>query len=194
MKFPANVRTTYFDISIEGYFNGVCPGCNSNNLKIRSSRKRTVPDLGSPIEKRIARIKMATFECNQCGKKFSPKHPDYPSKFEYSLAIIKYALDCYYNYNFSGPAIAHTLKDLHQVDIPIDTIHSWIKFHSDDYFKAMNRKSPQADPKTIKSIAIDGTFITGGKDVIGKKKPVDLLSLIRAKNGTYLLTWSRKKI
>ncbi|GAH27438.1 unnamed protein product, partial [marine sediment metagenome] len=49
------------------------------------------------------------------------------------------------------------------------------------------------NPELIKTITIDGTFISTGKDVIGKKKPVVSLSVSKAKNGTYLLTLSEMK-
>lgn len=194
MHFPSKVRVTSFDISLEEYFEGACPYCHSTHLTIRSSRLRTVPDLGTPLEKRIARIKMATFRCNDCGKKFSPKHPDYPQKFEYSLAIITYALDCYYKHNSSGTEIAQNLLTLHQVEVPVDTINSWIKLLSADYFKARKQKPPKADPQEIKTLSVDGTFVSTGKDIIGKKKPVDLLSVTKRKNGTYALTWSRMRL
>ena len=193
MKFPSAVRITYLDVAISDYFEGACPSCHSTNLKIRSSRTRTVPELGSPIEKRIARIKVATFHCKSCGSQFTPEHPDYPPKFEYSLAILQYALDCYYQYNLSGTTIARVLHDLHQVEVPVDTVNSWIKLLSAEYFKAKPAKTPPPDSDPPKTITVDGTFTSVGKDVIGKKKHVDLLSVTRTKSGTYLLTWSRKK-
>lgn len=193
MKFPSEVRTTYSEIVIGDYFDGACPCCPAPDLKIRSSRIRTVPDLGSPLEKRIARIKVVTFECKSCGTQFTPEHPEYPPKFEYSLAILKYALDCYYQYNLSGTAIARILHDLHQVDVPVDIVNSWIKLLSAAYFKARPAKIPQPDSSPPKTVTVDGTFTSVGREIIGKKKHVDLLSVTSTKSGTYLLTWSRKK-
>lgn len=192
MKFPAEVRTTYVERAIEAYFDGRCPSCHSTDLKIRSSRIRTVPDLGTPIEKRLVRIKMATFECHTCGATFSPTDPDFPAKFEYSLAIIKYALDCFYKYNTSGTNIARALQDLHQVAVPVDTINSWVKLLSKDYCQARAPQLPPEGTPPIKTCAVDGTFVSVGKEIMGKKKPVDSLSVTKTKNGTYLLTWFRK--
>jgi len=91
---------------------------------------------------------------------------------------------------------------LHNVDVPVDTIYTWIKRLSDDYAKAMLPKeetplasnteaSVMQEPKQedrVKTIAVDGTFVTTGVDVIGKKRPVVLLSLTRRPDGTLLPT------
>ena len=91
---------------------------------------------------------------------------------------------------------------LHNVDVPVDTIYTWIKRLSDTYAKTLLLKedeplasnaetSAEQEPKkedTVKTIAVDGTFVTTGVDVIGKKKPVVLLSLTRRPDGTLLPT------
>jgi hypothetical protein len=96
---------------------------------------------------------------------------------------------------------------LHNVDVPVDTIYTWIKRLSDDYAKTMlpNEQSPSTinaeaqvmqEPKqeiSVKTIAVDGTFVTTGVDVIGKKKPVVLLSLTRRPDGTLLPTSKKPK-
>jgi len=78
-------------------------------------------------------------------------------------------LDCYYKYNSSSTEIAQPLTTLHQVEVYVDTINSWIKLLSADYFKARKKKPPKEDPKAIKTLAVDGTFVSVGKDAIGKK-------------------------
>ena len=157
-------------------------------------------DLGTPIEQRIARVTMATIECNACGCTFTPVPREYPLKYEYSLAVITYALARYYHENASANSIQKSLKLLHNVDVPVDTIYKWIKRLSDDYAKTMLVKedTPASSiagatvtegtkqESDVKTIAIDGTFVTTGVDVVGKKKPVVLLSLTRRKNGTLL--------
>ena len=193
MNFKKVVKTTYFDIPVEDYFNGACPKCGSKLLKIRSSYKRAISDLGAPREKRFVRIKINYFECEKCGQSFSPKHPDYPPKLEYTPSIITYVLDSYYQFNSSGNEIALELKKKHKVDIPPDTIYSWIKCYSKEYLKSIHKEKTIINPELIKTITIDGTFTSTGKDVIGKKKPVVSLSVSKAKNGTYLLTLSEMK-
>ena len=101
MNFTTVVKTTYSDIPVEDYFNGACPKCGSETLRIRSSYKRVIPDLGAPREKRFIRIKINYFQCETCGVSFSPKHPDFPSKLEYAPSIIFYALERYYRDNIS---------------------------------------------------------------------------------------------
>jgi hypothetical protein len=118
-----------------------------------------------------------------------------------------YAMVRYYHENASANTIQKGLKMLHNVDVPVDTIYTWIKRLSDDYAKTMRPKgdAPLAsnaevpvmqEPKQedgVKTIAVDGTFVTTGVDVIGKKKPVVLLSLTRRPDGTLLPTSKKPK-
>lgn len=194
VNFTNQIRTNYADISIEDYFDGCCPSCKSRDLKIRSSRKRIIPDLGTPIESRFNRIEIKTFECKACKCTFTPKHPDYPPKLEYSPSIIRYSLDRFYKNNSTGNEISADLKKLHNVDIPVDTIHSWIKIYSEDYLNSVIQSKPKEDPLPIKTITIDGTFTSVGKDVVGKKPRAAFLSVSREKNGTYLIILSKKKV
>jgi len=193
MNFKTVVKTSYSDIPVEEYFNGTCTKCGSLILKIRSSYKRVISDLGAPREKRFVRIKINYFECEKCGHSFSPKHPDFPSKLEYTPSIILYVLERYYRDNISGKKIAHVLKDSHNVEVPVDTVNSWIKIHSKEYLNSIERKKTVENPKSIKTVTIDGTYTSAGRDIIGKKKPVVSLSVTKAKNGTYLLTLSEMR-
>ncbi len=185
-----DVKASYHDIPVEEYFDGACPECRSLVLKIRSSYKRVIPDLGAPREKRFLSIKINYFECEKCGHSFSPKHPDFPSKLEYTPSIILYVLERYYRDNISGNKIACVLKNSHNVDVPVDTVNTWIKIHSKAYLISIEKEKTLLSPELIKAITIDGTFTSTGRDVIGKKKPVVSLSVTKEKNGTYLLTLS----
>jgi transposase-like protein len=198
--FDITVKVVRQDVPVSAHLNGQCLQCKSMDTKIRSSYTREVTDLGTPIEQRIARVTMATIECNACGCTFTPVPREYPLKYEYSLAIITYALARYYHENASANSIQKSLKLLHNVDVPVDTIYTWIKRLSEDYAKTMLVKedTPTSSiasatltegtkqESNVKTIAIDGTFVTTGVDVVGKKKPVVLLSLTRRKNGTLL--------
>jgi transposase-like protein len=207
MEFDITVKVTRQDVPVSAHFDGRCLQCKSTDTKIRSSYTREVVDLGTPIEQRIARVTMATIECNACGCTFTPVPREYPLKYEYSLAVIMYAMVRYYHENASANTIQKGLKMLHNVDVPVDTIYTWIKRLSDDYAKTMRPKgdAPLAsnaevpvmqEPKQedgVKTIAVDGTFVTTGVDVIGKKKPVVLLSLTRRPDGTLLPTSKKPK-
>jgi len=82
------------------------------------------------------------------------------------------------------------LKNSHEVDVPMDMVNSWIKLHSNAYLKTINQKKSLEHPESIKTVTLNGTFTSTGRDVIGKKKPVVSLSLTKQKSGTYLLTLS----
>lgn len=193
MDFKTAIKTTYTDISYKDYFDGVCPTCQSTALTIRSSYTRTIPDLGGPREKRYVRIEVKYFICKDCGARFSPKHPEYPPKLEYTPNIILYALERYYQDNVSAPQIADVLNNSHQVDVPPDTVHTWIKLHSKAYLNSIEKDKSLDEAELIKAVTIDGTYTSTGRDIIGKKKPVVSLSVTREKNGTYLLTLSEKR-
>jgi len=96
---------------------------------------------------------------------------------------------------------------LHNVDVPVDTIYTWIKRLSEDYAKTMESRpetpehspalttesSPPEDQEEIKTIAVDGTHVTTGVDVVGNKEPVVFLSLTRRADGTLLPTSKKRK-
>ena len=193
MNFKTVLRTTYSDIPVEDYFGGACPKCGSKVLKIRSSYKRVIADLGAPREKRFIRIKINYYKCESCSHDFSPKHSEYPPKLEYSPSIILYSLERYYRDNISAKKIAHVLKNSHNIEVPTDTVNTWIKQHSKEYLKSIEREKTLENPESIKTVSIDGTFTSTGRDVIGKKKPAVLLSVTRGKNGTYSLTLSEMR-
>ena len=48
MNFKTVVKTSYSNIPVEEYFNGTCTKCGFLVLKIRSSYKRIICDLGAP--------------------------------------------------------------------------------------------------------------------------------------------------
>lgn len=205
MKFITIIAEKHHPVPVSAHFNGLCLQCLSPDTKIRSSYVREVVDLGTPFEQRIADVTMATIECNACGCTFTPVPQEYPLKYEYSLAVITWAMARYYHENASANTIQQSLKLLHNVKVPVDTIYTWIKRLSADFAKTMEPPAPTTNPTTsttpdatpsekeseVKTIAIDGTFVTTGVDVVGKKKPVVFLSLTRRKDGT-LLPKSRK--
>jgi len=194
MDFEKRVKITYTDIPIEDYFNGNCPKCNSKNLKIRTSRKRRIKELGTPLEKRFICIKVVKYQCNECGNRFSPKHPDFHPNYTYTPSVLLYALERYHQNNISGNEIGYELRNFHNVDVPDDTVYTWIKILSEDYLNSISKTKFIEDPETIKTITIDGTFVSTGKDIVGKKKRVDLLSVTKEKGGTYALMWSERRI
>src|SRR5271157_5348064 len=207
MDFITDVKVVHIAVPVTAHFDGHCLQCNSTDVKIRSSYTREVTELGTPFEGRIAVVVMATIECNSCGCTFTPVPREYPLKYEYSLAVITWAMARYYHENASANVIQQGLKMLHNVDVPVDTIYTWIKRLSADYAKTMEPKpstpGPEPSPSTgttqlegqeeVKTIAVDGTFVTTGVDLVGKKEPVVFLSLTRRANGTLLPTSKKRK-
>ncbi len=188
MDFDLKIRTTIRDIPPEAYFDGKCPFCGSFHLIIRSSYIRKIPDLGSPLEKIIVHLKVCLFFCQNCQATFTPEHPLFPPKLEYSRAIIDLSLSRYHYRNDSGERIASDLMEFHQVPVPAATVYSWLKTYSPDFLKAKIDQQPE-DLSHIKTITVDGTFVNTGSAVIGKKKDVESLSVTKLEDGRYLLMW-----
>ncbi|MHA1168475.1 MAG: hypothetical protein ACTSRU_11680 [Candidatus Hodarchaeales archaeon] len=189
MKFDKPVKRVFKDISHEDFFDGKCPFCGSTDLVTRTSRVRELADLGSTVEKVIVRLVVTTFRCKECSKTFTPEHPLYPPKFEYSHAIIEYSLTRYHYHNVSGNIIARDLALLHNISVSEATVYSWLKQHSPEFLKSKLDRDQTDIPGTIKAITVDGTFVATGKDIIGKKKHVDSLSVTKLASGEYLLMW-----
>lgn len=189
MKFDDPITTVYENHGIESYFGGKCPLCGSFELSKRSSRERRVPDLGSPTKKVIAVLQIVTFSCQSCKMEFSPEHSLFPPKYEYSKAIITYALSRSHYHNASGNEITRDLLMLHQIEISPKTIYTWIDKLGPEFTKEKIDANPTVLPAHIKSITIDGTFVTMGKQLIGKKKDVESLSVTKLADDRYLLMW-----
>jgi len=136
MKFDKPIRHVFKDIDHKEFFTGKCPFCSSTDLVVRSSRVCELPDLGSTVKKVTVRLRVTTLRCKECNKTFTPEHPLYPPKFEYSHYIIEYFLTHYHYHNVSGNVIARDLTLLHNVSVSEATVYSWLKQHSPDFLKA----------------------------------------------------------
>jgi len=189
MDFNKQIRTTEKDIDINEIFDGICPFCNSTNIKRRSSKIRKLQELGSPLEKIIIFLTVRTYECTSCTRQFTPEHPFYPPKYKVSQAIIEYALARYNYNNNSGNEIAKDLRNLHQVDVSEATVYFWLKEHSPEFIKTKLARDENNLPQNIKAISIDGSYTSIANDIIGKKKDVESLSVTKLENGQYLLMW-----
>jgi hypothetical protein len=127
--------------------------------------------------------------CQDCQATFTPEHASFPPDMEYSQAIVEYALTSFHYNNDSGEVIARNLGRLHQVDVPVATVYSWLKTYSPAFLKAQIDGRPTEDLSHIKTITIDGTYVHTGSAVIGKKKHVESLSVTKLADGRYLLMW-----
>ncbi len=188
MKFDSEIKKTERNIKIKDYFSMKCPFCDSKNIKIRSSRIRKIQDLGSPFEKVTINLKVAYITCSDCKAKFKPEHPSFPPKLEYSKAIVDYALMRYHYENTSGNQISQSLRRVHNVDVPEATVYTWLKEYSPEFLK-VRIENKKLDVSQIKTITVDGTYVSAGKDIIGKKKDVESLSVTKLDDGRFLLMW-----
>jgi transposase len=189
MEFDNEMKTTIKTIAIQDYFERACPLCPSKELVIKDSRVRIIPDLGSLLEKVVIHLEVKTYQCKACKAIFTPEHPFFPPKYEYSKAIIEYALFHYHYRNTSGNVIAQDLRLFHQVDVPEATVYSWLKAHSPQFVKARLKNNEEALPESIKVVSLDGSYVSVAKELIGKKKGVESFSVTQLDDGRFLLMW-----
>jgi hypothetical protein len=189
MDFDVILQITKRGREPKDFFDGKCPFCGKSHIIIRSSYKREIPDMGTPLEKVIVSLKVCLYYCQDCKATFTPEDPLFPPKLEYSRAILYYALMSFHYNNDSGETISKHLAQLHQVQVPAATIYSWLKEHSPNFLKARIEKQKPEDLAHLKTITVDGSYVHTGTAVIGKKKDVESLSVTKLTEGRYLLMW-----
>ena len=191
MDFKVETRTTILEEHFQDYFSGECLFCGGKNYKIVDSWNKTVSQLGGPSWKVCINVEMKTIQClnPQCKMQYSPEHPHFPKGLQYSLDIVKKALNQAHRFTTSADKIALQLKEEHNVDVSSKTIQKWINEYSEKYFEAYFKEKPKSAIQDFRAITVDGTWFNRGKDVIGKKKDVQSLSVTKLPGGHYLLTW-----
>lgn len=191
MDFNRTSKTIVIPEKFIDYYSGMCPFCGCKNYKIIDTWKHSVSELGGPKRKIMVDIESKRIKClnSKCGIEFTPEHPNYPKGFEFSLDVIEQSLNKAHQFNISAEQIAFDLEINNSVTVHPKTIQSWINLYSEEYFTAYFKRDPEQAKKAFKSITIDGTYFTAGKKIIGKKKDVQLSSVIRLPDGSFLLTW-----
>ena len=189
MDFSKCVKKEIVKISVMEYAPNTCPFCNSDEIKIRTSHKRNISELGNISKEQQIELHVATFKCKGCGCKYTPQHPDYPKGYSYSKNVIQTALSMHFKKNLSGNKIAAQLADYYNVQVPSKTIYSWINDLTEDFMKNEFKTEPIKALEAYKSLTIDGTGFSMGTDVIGKKNDAQSSSVVKLSNGIYLLTW-----
>lgn len=189
MDFNNHVKKEVVKISADKYAPEACPFCGSEKISKRSSRKRRIPEIGNLNTEVIVELEVVLFKCEDCGMVYTPEHPDYPKKFEYSKRIIQTTLSMHFRKNLSGNKIADFLAEYCRVLIPPKTIYSWINNLTEDFMKSEFKTEPERALDAYKALTIDGTHFNLGKKLLGKKKDVQLSSIVKLSKEIYLLTW-----
>lgn len=189
MDFTKCVKKEIREISAEQYAPKTCPFCESENIKIRTSHKRDISELGNTYTELHVELHVATFKCENCECKYTPQHSDYPKGYTYSKNVIQTALSLHFQENLSGNKIAAQFAKYYNVHVPPKTIYSWINELTEDFMKSEFKNEPIKALDAYKSLTIDGTGFSLGTDVIGKKSDVQSSSAVKLSNGIYLLTW-----
>jgi len=189
MEFSKRVKKEIVKISADQYAPKACPSCGSSEIIIRTSHKRILSELGNINIELFVELHVATFECKNCGAKYTPEHVDYPKGYEYSRRIIQTALSMHFQDNVSGNKIAAQFAKYFNVQIPPKTIYSWINALTEEFMKSEFKTEPEKALEAYKALTIDGTGFSLGNKLLGKKKNVQLSSAVKLSNGIYLLTW-----
>ena len=189
MDFNRCVKKEIEKISADQYAPKACPSCGSSGITIRTSHKRTISELGNINTEVFVELHVATFECENCGNKYTLEHTDYPKGYIYSRRVIQTALSLHFQDNISGNKIAAHLAKYFKVQIPPKTIYSWINALTEEFMKSEFEAEPERALEAYKSLTIDGTGFSLGNQLLGKKNDVQLSSAVKLSNGIYLLTW-----
>jgi len=189
MDFFQTIRDIIVKELFLTYFSGICPFCESKNYIILDTRHRILPDMGGPTRRIKVDLEVKTVQCANCKRIFTPEHPYYPPFLHYTLDVVQFALDAAHKWTLSAEKIAHLLETEHQVMVDPKTIQEWINSYSEQYFQTYFLTQPKTAVQEFKSITVDGVYFTAGKDVIGKKKNVESLSVTKLAGDVYLVTW-----
>ncbi|TKJ26815.1 MAG: hypothetical protein CEE42_04350 [Promethearchaeota archaeon Loki_b31] len=189
MDFSRSVKKEIVKVSADQYAPKACPSCGNSEITIRTSHKRIISELGNIDTELFIELHVATFECKNCGAKYTPEHVDYPKGYEYSRRIIQTALSMHFQDNVSGNKIAAQLAKYFSVQIPPKTIYSWVNALTEEFMKSEFKTEPEKALEAYKALTIDGTGFSLGNKLLGKKKNVPLASAVKLSNGIYLLTW-----
>ena len=189
MDFSKRVRKEIREISADQYAPKTCPFCGSDEITIRTSYKRIIPELGNIDTELLVELQVATFKCKKCGVSYTPEHLDYPKGHEYSRRTIQTALSLHFKKNVSGNNIAAQLCEYYNVQIPPKTIYSWINAFTEEFLKSEFKNEPEKALEAYKALTIDGTGFSLGNTPLGKKNDVQLSSVVKLSKEIYLLTW-----
>ncbi len=189
MDFSKRVKKEIVKISADQYAPKACPSCGSSEIIIRTSHKRILSELGNINIELYVELHVATFECKNCGAKYTPENVDYPKGYEYSRRIIQTALSMHFQDNVSGNKIAAHFAKYFNVQITPKTIYSWINALTEEFMKSEFKAKPEKALEAYKALTIDGTGFSLGNKLLGKKSNVQLSSAVKLSNGIYLLTW-----
>lgn len=189
MDFSKRVRKEIREISADQYAPKACPFCGGDEITIRTSYKRIIPELGNIDTELLVELQVATFQCKKCGVNYTPEHLDYPKGHEYSRRTIQTALSLHFKKNVSGNNIAAQLCEYYNVQIPPKTIYSWINAFTEEFLKSEFKDEPEKALEAYKALTIDGTGFSLGNTPLGKKNDVQLSSVVKLSKEIYLLTW-----
>lgn len=189
IKFPNEIRTETISIPFSSYYNGICPFCSHTIYTIRTSRTRTVQDLGTPTLKRIVNLEVKGIRCEKCMNEFTPENQSFPQKYTVSRDVIMTALGTAFRFKQSTQDIALALRHNNNVNVSAERIQGWINDYSETWFQSYFQTHPTEDVHDFKVLTIDGTHLPAGKDTLGKKKNVQWSSVTRLKDNLFLLTW-----
>lgn len=170
-----------------------CVSCGGREIIRRTYKFIDRQDLGTPRRKRIQRHEWVLFECKKCGMQFTIFNPYISVDTKYTDDVKEYVFKRVLEKGDSMHRVSSDLKDLHNVDLAVQTISEWVmkKKEGGMTSKEVERK-PEPAPEQVEAISLDGTFraVNPKKNDPGKKKSgPSCLHLTRLKNGQLAAYW-----
>ena len=170
-----------------------CGSCGWREIIRRTYKFFDRQDLGTPKRKRIQRHEWVLFECKKCGAQFTIFNPNISTDTKYTDDVKEYVFKRVLEKGDSMHRVSSDLKDLHNVDLAVQTISEWVmKKKAGDM--ANQPAELQAEPTfgPAEAISLDGTFkaVNPKKNAPGRKKSgPSCLHLTRLKNGQLVAYW-----
>ncbi len=174
-----------------------CVSCGWREIIRRTHKFFDRQDLGTPKRKRIQRHEWILFECKKCGTQFTIFNPNISIDTRYTDDVKEYVFKRVLEKGDSMHRVSSDLKDLHNVDLAVQTISEWIMKK-----KEGGKRSPPIDqrlesgpiptPERVEAISLDGTFraVNPKKNDPGKKKGgPSCLHITRLKSGQLVAYW-----
>ncbi len=183
----------YFVVSDMERKPAYCPSCGWREIIRRTYKFIDRQDLGSPKRKRIQRHEWVLFECKKCGKQITIFNPNISVDTRYTDDVKEYVFKRVLEKGDSMHRVSSDLKDLHNVDLAVQTISEWIMKKKEGGMTSQPvEQQPEPAPEPAEAISLDGTF----KAVNPKKNDPDkeksgpsCLHLTRLKNGQLVAYW-----
>jgi hypothetical protein len=178
-----------------------CPFCNSSNLAINHSRRRTIADIGTKQVRKWLEFESLHLKCNACACIFPCKREEIIPGLSATKEVLENVLLYHFKFGNSEQKTVELMETFYSVQLKPKTILQWIKRFGKAYCKANDPLFKTNFETCSGHLALDGTFPKCSfqkEDELlapaqGKKKQVPWVYLTALPDGTLCAIWEEAK-